>query len=454
MPKIKLFIYFILTFVQFSFSQLVFVQFSDIDNYIQNHNFVEVAATKKFQKGNSSALKKETKTEFENSVNFEWVDISSYITDYHTKLGFIDLVFTLKMSVHPDITNINDARYRWSLSRDREEWASQDIRAMMRGIVYETTDNLFKWKSDNVKIWGHNNYLADQKSGSWTVIRFFIPEKIEGPYKIFNDNLSVDDECIATAIQAFIYTPAISPDILKTLIIPTIDVIEPANIQRYQPYYSRKGAENKILEPESANYLSVEQPAKFSADRSFFGNNISQTEREMAVYTWNMGDGTIESIQGTTEYVHIYDRPGEYKVQLTIAAGGRTNVNNGTTGILKNVNSYINYSPPALEFSISVLGSPPVEKVTSCFPSPFVPIEHSYLTVYFDVKQSTSLDVVVKNIYGSKIKNLFNGNVMAGQYNQKWDGTMQNGEPVGNGIYYIVFTTEDNVYQEKVLVVQ
>lgn len=84
------------------------------------------------------------------------------------------------------------------------------------------------------------------------------------------------------------------------------------------------------------------------------------------------------------------------------------------------------------------------------FPNPFNPST----TIEYDLPRQASVEIVVYNIAGQKVRTLVNGNIDAGQHAAVWDGRDASGSRVSSGIYIYRITAGDFVRSRKMLLLK
>jgi len=84
------------------------------------------------------------------------------------------------------------------------------------------------------------------------------------------------------------------------------------------------------------------------------------------------------------------------------------------------------------------------------YPNPFNP----GTTIEYDLPRQASVEIVVYNIAGQKVRTLVNGNISAGQHAAVWDGRDAGGSRVSSGIYIYRITAGDFVRSRKMLLLK
>ncbi|MFA6720622.1 MAG: FlgD immunoglobulin-like domain containing protein, partial [Candidatus Cloacimonadaceae bacterium] len=88
---------------------------------------------------------------------------------------------------------------------------------------------------------------------------------------------------------------------------------------------------------------------------------------------------------------------------------------------------------------------PLVTELKSVYPNPFNPTAF----IPFSLAQDCEVSFKIYNTRGQIVKHYELGNKAAGNYRITWDGTDYLGKALSNGVYQIVMTAGDQVYQTK-----
>jgi len=92
------------------------------------------------------------------------------------------------------------------------------------------------------------------------------------------------------------------------------------------------------------------------------------------------------------------------------------------------------YFEPAMKFS----------------PNPFA----AGLQIMFGVNKPATVDIVVYDVLGARVRDIASGEYDAGSYTVIWDGTDDRGMTVAGGIYFVQFQKDDMLQTEKVIFVR
>jgi len=95
-------------------------------------------------------------------------------------------------------------------------------------------------------------------------------------------------------------------------------------------------------------------------------------------------------------------------------------------------------------------GLPGVFSLGPNYPNPFNPST----TITYDLPVKSSVDLVIYDLLGSKIRTLVAGSHEAGSHTVHWDGTNETGVPVTTGVYVYRFTAGDYRMVRKMLLLK
>ncbi len=88
---------------------------------------------------------------------------------------------------------------------------------------------------------------------------------------------------------------------------------------------------------------------------------------------------------------------------------------------------------------------PLVTQLHSVYPNPFNPT----VFIPFSLAHDGAVSFKIYNSRGQMVKHFDLGTKSAGQHRISWDGTDYNGKSLANGVYHIMMSTQDQVYQTK-----
>jgi len=84
------------------------------------------------------------------------------------------------------------------------------------------------------------------------------------------------------------------------------------------------------------------------------------------------------------------------------------------------------------------------------YPNPFNP----ETIISFDIERAAEVELEVYNALGQKIKTLFDGHAAAGSYKVTWDGTDNDGQKAGSGIYFYRLKSATTSVSRKMLLLK
>jgi hypothetical protein len=89
------------------------------------------------------------------------------------------------------------------------------------------------------------------------------------------------------------------------------------------------------------------------------------------------------------------------------------------------------------------------------YPNPYYPSKSKEpLTISYNLKKNSFVEVIIYNIMGQVIKNLYSGFKNKGDVIFYWDGKNKLGRYVSSGTYYIVLKTDYNIETTKILLIK
>ncbi|MDX9948997.1 MAG: chitobiase/beta-hexosaminidase C-terminal domain-containing protein [Candidatus Syntrophosphaera sp.] len=88
---------------------------------------------------------------------------------------------------------------------------------------------------------------------------------------------------------------------------------------------------------------------------------------------------------------------------------------------------------------------PLVTELHSVYPNPFNPT----VFIPFSLAEDGAVSFKIYNSRGQMVKHFDLGTKSAGQHRISWDGTDYNGKSLANGVYHIIMSTQNQVYQTK-----
>ncbi|MFQ5602664.1 MAG: T9SS type A sorting domain-containing protein [bacterium] len=100
--------------------------------------------------------------------------------------------------------------------------------------------------------------------------------------------------------------------------------------------------------------------------------------------------------------------------------------------------------------SPGVVGAPERFQLAQNYPNPFNPST----VINYTVPQAATIQLHVYNLLGQRIRSLFDGHRLAGEYKVQWDGRNERGEQVAAGIYFLRMETDKLTISRKMLLVK
>ncbi|NQV19382.1 MAG: T9SS type A sorting domain-containing protein, partial [Armatimonadetes bacterium] len=99
------------------------------------------------------------------------------------------------------------------------------------------------------------------------------------------------------------------------------------------------------------------------------------------------------------------------------------------------------------------VGDTPIPVVTELIgnhPNPFNPTT----TISFSLQNNSNVEISIYNIKGQKVKTLVNHKLTAGEHSVVWDGRDDNNQPVGSGVYFYKFKTDNFEKTRKMILLR
>jgi len=84
------------------------------------------------------------------------------------------------------------------------------------------------------------------------------------------------------------------------------------------------------------------------------------------------------------------------------------------------------------------------------YPNPFNPTT----TIKFDLPNSGEVDLLIFNILGQEVKQIFSGVLIKGEHTFEWDGTDYNGNPTASGTYFYRLRTDQQTLTKKMILIR
>jgi hypothetical protein len=90
------------------------------------------------------------------------------------------------------------------------------------------------------------------------------------------------------------------------------------------------------------------------------------------------------------------------------------------------------------------------ESFLRVYPNPF----NLTATIFFSLQKPGQAVVLVNDLLGREVKVLHQGFLNAGEHKRHWNGTNGAGRPVGSGMYLISFKTNEQFFNQKILLMK
>ena len=203
-------------------------------------------------------------------------------------------------------------------------------------------------------------------------------------------------------------------------------------------------------------------------------------KNNIIVHNGSFGISGVESASATVDYNDVWGNTENY---LEFIPAGENDISEDPIFVNSNNGNFhlqsgspcIDAGDPAPQFNdpdgsrndMGAFGGPFVPKmITSIenndlfvpgrvalfqnYPNPF----NAQTTIRFEVPNGEWINLSVYNTIGQRIRTLLNEKKKAGQYAISWDGTDENGNLLGNGIYFYRITAGDFKYTKKALLLK
>ena len=220
----------------------------------------EVKATNSYDAGD----------ELYNDISIYWKDISSGISAKNEALGFVDVLVSVTIKDIPGISN------KWYMYGDIDRIDDQDMRAWCDNALYEMIDTAYKADLAKNESYSTHPFIpyttSSALSEDFTVLRFKVPEKVYGPYKIFIGRNIIGPYLYNTgrgySYQVNLYTP-----ILKNKVFPVVKIQYPETFGSFTNEYSEDLKKKSI--PEHIYNVTINSPIKFTAENTLNESSYS-----------------------------------------------------------------------------------------------------------------------------------------------------------------------------------
>jgi hypothetical protein len=209
-----------------------------------------------------------------------------------------------------------------------------------------------------------------------------------------------------------------------------------------------------------ANYIAnsiskhVSQPSSSTPPNNFNGHYHSDINQICLLW---------DEVDSADQYT-LYRGVNEYWAPVYLEISGDqqstidTLVENGNTyfyAISSLVSGEISERSSLVTIETATLNTEEIEegdnlevfKILGNFPNPF----NSATTIQYKLNQSSRVDIVIYNIMGKEIIQLFQGNKEPGLHQIRWKGIDKYGHPVGAGTYIYQIQTDNIIQREKMI---
>ena len=186
------------------------------------------------------------------------------------------------------------------------------------------------------------------------------------------------------------------------------------------------------------NRIAVGDPVLTSAGANVFAKETAPGE--MTVLVINLSGDYLELTEGSfvSFPVEMVEERSTGQLQFDFESA----VASGPFG------QYIPASSRSASIDLNAV--PETYALHQNFPNPFNPTT----SIRFDLKDAGSVDIVVYNLLGQKVKTLVNSELTTGYHEVVWDGTDNQGAPVGAGVYIYSLSSEHFSQTRKMILLK
>jgi hypothetical protein len=86
-------------------------------------------------------------------------------------------------------------------------------------------------------------------------------------------------------------------------------------------------------------------------------------------------------------------------------------------------------------------------------PNPFNPALNAEMHIQYNVPTAGVTELYITDIQGNRVKVLRNSRALTGAYSAIWNGTLQNGNPAPDGIYFCTLKTATGSIHKKFILI-
>ena len=138
---------------------------------------------------------------------------------------------------------------------------------------------------------------------------------------------------------------------------------------------------------------------------------------------------------------------GEYNYDPNVLKGHRDYPYNETSCPGNNVYEELSWFREEIKRYMD-LGGPPLKFLISRnYPNPFNGITH----IDYQVPVNNHISIIIYDIMGREIKTLMDQVQIKGMHTVDWNGKSEYGEFIGNGVYFLQFTSNDFIDKKKMI---
>jgi len=193
----------------------------------------------------------------------------------------------------------------------------------------------------------------------------------------------------------------------------------------------------------------------FTSDTLFFSLSVSDTDNDSvsARFSWGDGDTTnwSEYQPSGTEFVfsHVFSDSGEYLIQAQARDIWQPQKIHNSLGEWSEPLVVI-ISDTTVDIDPESLPVPLTLTLFQNYPNPF----NQSTIISYQLPMNDSVELIIYNLMGQKVKTLTTGFQRAGYYSLIWDGRNEYSQEVPSGIYVYCLTAPDRVISKKMILVK
>ena len=193
----------------------------------------------------------------------------------------------------------------------------------------------------------------------------------------------------------------------------------------------------------------------FTSDTLFFSLSISDTDNDSISVRFSWGDGDTtnwsEYQPSGTEFVfsHVFSDSGEYLIQAQARDIWQPQGIHNSLGewseplVIIISDTTVSIDPESLPVPLTLT-------LSQNYPNPF----NQSTVISYQLPMNGSIELIIYNLMGQKVKTLTTGFQRAGYYFLTWDGRDEYSQEVPSGIYVYCLTTPDRLVSRKMILVK